>query len=64
MVQEKPEVILDSMKVLAEQCGMSRKMIADLMFVKPELLDQLVGVKADESFQNNIVILQYHRSLN
>jgi Zn-dependent peptidase ImmA (M78 family) len=63
LVQEKPEVILDSMNVLAEQCGMSRKMIADLMFVKPELLDELIGVRSDESRLNNIVNLQYHRSL-
>lgn len=63
MVQEKPEVILDSMKVLAQQCGMSRSMIADLMLVKPELLDKLLGAKSVESPSpsNNIVNMQYYR---
>jgi len=64
IAHEKPEVILDSMKVLAQQCGMSRKMIADSMFVKSGLLDKLLGAKSVESISNNIVNLQYHRLSN
>lgn len=61
IAHEKPEVILDSMQVLAQQCGMSKKMIAESIFVKPELLDKLLGVKSIESISNNIVNLQYYR---
>jgi Zn-dependent peptidase ImmA (M78 family) len=64
IAHEKPEVILDSMKVLAQQCGMSRKMIADSMFVKLGLIDKLLGAKSAESISNNIVNLQYHRRSN
>jgi len=62
MVQEKPELIPDSMEVLAKQCGMSRKMIADLMFVQTELLDKLLGAKSVEPYStSNIVNLQQYR---
>lgn len=61
MIQEEPEIISDSMNVLAQQCGMSRKSIAAAMFVKPELLGKLLGSQPTESFSDNVVNLLDHR---
>lgn len=63
IAQEEPEIISDSMQILAHQCGMSRKTIANQMFVKPELLDKLIGKQPTESFTDNVVNLLDHQHL-
>jgi len=54
---EKPEILSDGIQILAQQCGMSRKTIANSMFVKPSLLDELLGEHKTESYPENVINL-------
>lgn len=56
IVPEAPEIVSDGLQVLEQQCGMPRNAIAREMFVKPKLLDQLLGVQ-DEVRAENVVRL-------
>jgi Zn-dependent peptidase ImmA (M78 family) len=45
IVPETPEIVSDGLQVLEQQCGIPRSSIAREMFVKPKLLDQLLGAQ-------------------
>ena len=53
---ETPEIVSDGLQVLEQQCGMPRSAIAREMFVKPKLLDRLLGVQ-DVARAENVVRL-------
>jgi Zn-dependent peptidase ImmA (M78 family)/transcriptional regulator with XRE-family HTH domain len=55
-IPESPEIIIDGLQILEQQCGIPRSAIAREMFVKPKILDQLLGVP-DSVRSGNIVNL-------
>jgi Zn-dependent peptidase ImmA (M78 family)/transcriptional regulator with XRE-family HTH domain len=58
---ESPEVLLEGIQILAQQCGKPRKVIAHEMFVKPELIDKLLGTQSTESHSENVINFLDHR---
>ena len=56
IMPETPEIVSDGLQVLEQQCGMPRSAIAREMFVKPKLLDRLLGVQ-DVARAENVVRL-------
>lgn len=55
-IPEEPEIVSDGLKILAQQCGVSRGAIASEMLVKPLILNLLLGKPATTN-SNNVINL-------